>query len=174
MKVALCQTLVEINFSATIPTMMDENIHTLHFEDFLNALIKQHGLTLKKISELTGISIKHLTALSSGEFGALPSSPYFRGYIMKLGSVLDFDPNIWWTKFKESGFVKDAGTHDAPPRNRFIRPAYVKFIWIGAAALLALIYLATRLPAIVGKPTITIISPATNQTRVTTNIVELA
>ncbi len=153
--------------------MTEHDIHALHFEDFLNELIKEHGLTLKKLSELTGISIKHLEALSNGNFSNLPSSPYFRGYVMKLGQVLEFDPNTWWIKFKEGGFVKDAGTHDAPPANRFIRPAYVKFIWIGAATLLALIYVTTRLPAIIGKPAITVISPATNPAHVATNIIEL-
>jgi transcriptional regulator with XRE-family HTH domain len=153
--------------------MYDENIHTLHFEDFLNALIKQRGLTLKKLSELTGISIKHLAALTNGDFAHLPSSPYFRGYLMKLGTILEFDPNIWWTKFKEGGFVKDAGTHDAPARNRFIRPGYVKFLWTFGIALLVVLYAAFRFASIMGRPTITLNFPNDNPAYVATSTIDL-
>src|SRR3989344_2686067 len=153
--------------------MTDANIHALNFEEFLNGLVRERGLTLKKISEVTGISVKHLSALASGEFKTLPSAPYFRGYLLKLGRVLEFDPAPWWIKFKEGGFVKDAGTHDAPPANRFIRPTYVKFMWIGALAFAGLTYGIVRLPAIMGKPEITVVFPAENPARATANVIEL-
>ena len=42
------------------------------FEQFLNERLKERGMTLKRLSELSGISQKHLEYLARGEFDHLP------------------------------------------------------------------------------------------------------
>ena len=63
------------------------------FPSFFNERLKERGLTLKRLSELSGISVKHLEALAAGQFDNLPPAPYLRGYLLKLGQVLGFDGN---------------------------------------------------------------------------------
>lgn len=142
--------------------MQDENIHSLRFEQFFSGLLKEHGLTLKRLSEITGISVKHLEALVNGNFSGLPSSPYFHGYLNKLGGTLGFDASVWWAKFKEGGFVKDAGAQDSSPKNRFIEPQVKKILWIGAAAVALGLYFILRFTAIIGAPIVALTSPAIN------------
>ncbi len=134
----------------------------ISFSFFLNNRVKDRGLNLKKLSELSGISIKHLEALSRGDFWSLPAAPYLRGYLIKLGEALDFDPNPWWAKIKAAGFTKNSGAEDVPPKNRFVKPQFLKFIWAASLSLVVIIYLFIQLPKIVGKPALQIIYPDKN------------
>ena len=142
------------------------------FFSFFNGRIKERGLNLKKLSELSGISLKHLEALSYGDFAALPPAPYFRGYLVKLGSILDFDPELWWSKIKENESVK-YGLADRPPANRFIKPQFTKFIWAGAAGAALLIYFFIQLPRIFGTPGLRVIEPSKNPAVSTSSVVTL-
>ncbi len=132
------------------------------FISFFNGRIKEYGLNLKKLSELSGISLKHLEALSYGDFGALPPAPYFHGYLQKLGYILDFDADAWWPKIKTGDFIKNSGAEDRPPSNRFVRPKLMHFVWFGIIALLLIVYLAAQAPRIFGKPGLTLLFPAEN------------
>lgn len=129
------------------------------FENFLNDKVKARGLSLERISEQTGISLKHLESLSRGHYEEMPPAPYFRGYLAKLGSLLDFDPELWWTRFQAMGVVKKSGPLDQLPKNRYAKSSRLKFVIFGAIALVILIYLGMSLPRILGKPQLTIDYP---------------
>ena len=146
----------------------------LEFENFFNERVKERGLNLKKLSEVSGIAVKHIEALANGNFGNLPSAPYFRGYLQKLGEVLDFDWEIWWARFKTSGLVKDAGPKDLPPRNRFLRPIIYKNIWFAAIVIVVFLYFVFQAAKILGRPTIIITHPAQNPATVSNNEIEIA
>ncbi|MEK9180028.1 MAG: helix-turn-helix domain-containing protein [Patescibacteria group bacterium] len=138
------------------------------FEEFFSERVRERGFDLKKLSEASGIAVKHLEALASGNFQKLPAEPYFRGYLNRLGQLLGFDPEIWWKRFKEGGFVKSAGAADSMPKNRFMTKANMKILWGAFAALAIIIYLAIQLPGILGKPSITINFPQENPATVFT------
>lgn len=154
--------------------MMDENIHDLRFEEYLTQIIKDRGLAPRKLSEISGISVKHIEGLTCGNFAALPSAPYVRGYILRLGEILNFDPEPWWIKLKTSGFLKDSGSHDRQPENRFLRRNFPKIAWVAGVSLLLLVYLFLQFGRISGAPEISIIFPAENQTRTDQNTITLA
>lgn len=134
----------------------------INFQTFFAAKLKERGVTLKKLSEATGIAPSHLESMVHGKFDDLPSSPYLHGYILRLGKVLDFDGEAWWEKIKKEGLVKDSGPTDALPNNRFLKQSPTKLIWIIVVVILILIYLAFQLPIIFSKPKITVTFPTQN------------
>ena len=131
----------------------------MNFQEFFNAKIRERGLTLKKLSELSGITLKHLEYLSAGNFEALPSAPYFHGYLEKLGRILDFDYTEWWQNIKEEGNVKISGTLDQLPKNRFALSSPGKFVWPGVFLLLVVFYFGVRYSKIFGEPQVSIAYP---------------
>lgn len=129
------------------------------FENFFNDKVKARGLNLERISEQTGISLKHLESLSRGHYEDMPPAPYFRGYLAKLGTLLDFDPELWWTRFQAMGVVKKSGPQDQLPKNRFAKSSRFKLAIFGFLALIVLGYLGISLPRILGNPQLTIEYP---------------
>src|SRR6202012_5234309 len=73
------------------------------FEQFFADKIKERGISLKKLSEATGIAPSHIESLLRGDFESMPSAPYFHGYLLHLGAALDFDGEEWWVKLKNDG-----------------------------------------------------------------------
>lgn len=139
-----------------------ENENNFRFEDFFKEKVRERGIDLKKLSENSGIALKHLNAIAAGDFKKLPSAPYFRGYLMRLGEILDFDPEMWWQRLNTGGFVKTSGSEDRMPKNRFVTKINSKILWISAGILVAIIYLVIQLPRILGRPEITITFPQEN------------
>lgn len=139
---------------------MDPEESTL--EIFLRDRIKDKGLSLKKLSDLTGISINHIENMLRGDFEHVPPTPYFRGYLIRLGEVLNFSGEAWWEKIKKDDDVKKSGPADSLPRNRFTRESPAKIIGISAAILVLLVVLGLALPHILGKPTVNVASPQGN------------
>lgn len=139
---------------------MNEHMNQpFEFAQFLNEKMKERGFTFKKLAELTGISLRHLESMSAGNFGNLPSSPYFHGYLDKLGAVLEFDSHYWWTQFREMKLVQSSGELDKLPQNRFVPQSITKFLWIGAVAILLTTYIGFRFSKIVGRPDLSVIAP---------------
>ncbi|MDP2598754.1 MAG: helix-turn-helix domain-containing protein [Candidatus Liptonbacteria bacterium] len=154
--------------------MMDGNIHDLHFEEYLTQIIKDRGLAPRKLSELSGISIKHIEGLACGNFAKLPSAPYVRGYLLRLGEILRFDPEPWWIKLKASGFLKDSGPRDLPPKNRFLRRNLSRIVWTAGAALVLVTYITVQFGHISGAPKISMTFPQESQVRTDQGTINLA
>lgn len=132
------------------------------FEQFFAEKIKERNISLKKLSDATGIAPVHIESLLRGDFENMPSSPYFHGYLTRLGSVLEFDGEEWWLKLKKEGVIKNSGEFDTLPRNRFLKKAPPKYLWAVGVGILVLIYLGFQAPRIFGKPSLVISFPGTN------------
>ncbi|MBI2888330.1 MAG: helix-turn-helix domain-containing protein [Candidatus Liptonbacteria bacterium] len=128
------------------------------FGTLLHEKIRDKNWTLEKVSQSSNISIAHLEHLIAGNFDALPPAPYVRGYLRKLGGLLDFDGEAWWQNLREETLVKTSGAADALPTNRF-KEASTAHIWIGAIVIVIVIYVAVRFSAIFGTPTLIIDYP---------------
>jgi cytoskeletal protein RodZ len=150
------------------------NPNDIPFEQFFAEKIKERGVSLKKLAEMTGIAPAHIESLLRGDYDNMPSSPYFHGYLLQLGAILDFDGNEWWAKLKKDGVIKNSGELDTLPRNRFIKQAPPKYLWAIGAVILVLIYLAFQAPRIFGKPTIVVMSPNANPYVTTSSTITLA
>ncbi len=133
-----------------------------NFQTFFSAKVKDRGLSLRKLSETSGIAPAHLDALFYGRYGDLPSAPYVRGYLVRLGKLLDFDGEVWWEQLKKERAMKNSGPADLLPGNRFVRRSPAKLIGIGIVILAVMLYLAFQIPIILGKPKLTVSAPASN------------
>jgi transcriptional regulator with XRE-family HTH domain len=134
----------------------------LTLEIFLRDRMKDKGISLKRLSDLSGISINHIENMLRGDFEHVPPTPYFRGYLIRLGEILNFDGEAWWEKIKKDDDVKKSGPADSLPRNRFTRESPARIIGIAAAILVLLVMFGFALPHILGKPTVSIVLPQGN------------
>ncbi len=138
---------------------------TLDFSAFLRDKMKEHNMSLRRLSDVTGISIAHLELFLKGDMDDMPAAPYLRGYISHIAEALEFEPEIWWEYFKQIG-VKSSGGKDSLPKNRFAPKPVSKHIWwIGALVLIAA-YFGFRFTAIFGKPILTVEYPASEMIQV--------
>jgi transcriptional regulator with XRE-family HTH domain len=128
------------------------------FGAFLAERLKEKGITLRRLSEMVNIPVRHLEHLVAENFEALPPAPYIRGYLERLGRALDFDPIEWWELLRSDSNVKTSGSEDELPKNRFERKSAAS-LWLAAAGIVILIYIAIRLASIVGKPTLIVDYP---------------
>lgn len=140
---------------------------------FLSERMRERGLTAKRLSELTGVSAKHLEALREGRFDQLPPAPYLRGYLMKLGQVLDFETDDWWESIKRAQPIKNPRQTDEMPKNRFKKESIKKYIIPSALAIILIFYFGFRFSKIFGQPIITISYPSENVTIVNQNSVSI-
>ena len=132
----------------------------LLFQQFFAERLKERGISLKKLSDATGIAPSHLENMLHGNFASMPSAPYFRGYLIRLGKVLDFDGTAWWERLRNDGVVKNSGKLDTLPENRFLKQSPPKFLWVLGAVIIILIYLGFQASRILGKPGLSIEVPS--------------
>ncbi|MDO8664044.1 MAG: helix-turn-helix domain-containing protein [Candidatus Liptonbacteria bacterium] len=144
------------------------------FANFLNERMRERNLTFKRLSELTGVSVRHLEALSSGNPDRLPSAPYLKGYLSRLGEVLGFDPDEAWKEMKKLTDAKSAGKSDEPARNRFSREPISGYMLAGIVVFFLLLYAGLRFYKISGTPSVTISYPQENMVVVGENSFLLA
>ncbi len=130
-----------------------------NFSEFLKDRFRDRGLSLKRVSEASGIPMNFLESLVYGDEEKLPPAPYLRGYLVKLGRILDFEPDPWWKELKDKQSLKAAGSQDKLPQNRFALKTTSKYLWLALAALAILGYLGFRIYPILGKPQLTVAYP---------------
>lgn len=131
-----------------------------NFRQFLKDKLREKGLNIQKLSELVGISQKHLSLLLEDGNEKLPSLPYVRGYIKDIADVLEIDPEEFWQMYKKEYDLKSSGEKDTLPLNRFASKPINKKIVFGIVVGIALLaYVVPTLADFLGKPSIEIISP---------------
>jgi transcriptional regulator with XRE-family HTH domain len=148
------------------------NLEEVSFEQFFAERIKAKGYTLKKLADATGIAPVHIENLLRGDFGHIPSAPYFRGYLISLGKALDFDGSAWWIRLKSG--AKNSGELDMLPRNRFIKTAPPKYLWAIIVGVIILFYLIFQFTRIVGVPSLAVTFPPDSPYTTTDNTLTLA
>jgi len=146
----------------------------LNFETFFRERVKEKGLTLKKIADMTGISLVHLESMARGDFEHMPSAPYFRGYLLRLSRVLDFNADEWWEEIKKEGIARVSGPLDALPRNRFVRKSPAKFIILGIIGVAIVAYAVFQVPRMFGRPELKLTFPAQNPYVTSSSTITLA
>jgi hypothetical protein len=146
--------------------MTEYNSEQFDFAAFFASRLKERGLSVKKLSELSGISQKDLQNLSEGDFDNLPPAPYLRGYTIKLSKILEFDPELWWNYFVRIGAVKASGHEDTLPVNRFAITKGRRYGLVVAVIVVVLVYGGLRFSKILGRPTLIISEPGEGIARV--------
>lgn len=129
------------------------------FNIFLGERLRDKNVSIEKLSELSGVSIRNLESMLKGDPDKLPPAPYLHGYFVKIGDVLDFDGEEVWRNWKGADEVTSSGAADRLPKNRFSKRSVIKYIWIGVFALVVLAYGGIQLSRIMGTPSLYIDNP---------------
>ncbi len=140
-----------------------------NFSDFLKEKIKEKNLTPQKLSEISNISAKNLDNLINERYEKMPSAPYLRGYLKRLGEILNFDYAPWWKTISERVSAASSGPADALPQNRFALKSWNKIIVAGFIFLVLSAYLILNFGRIFGEPVLTVNSPANDISITTTS-----
>ncbi len=146
----------------------------LAFGEFLAGQMKERGFSAKKLSDATGVALPYIETMLRGDFEELPSAPYARGYLMRIGQTLGFDGEAWWQKLRGNAEVRRSGPLDALPKNRFLGQPLPKWVWPAAAvAAVAAAYLAFALPRVLGRPFLAVSYPVSSPFETTSTIIVL-
>jgi cytoskeletal protein RodZ len=131
---------------------MEENTRKL--SSVLAEAMQAKNMSVEKLATLSNVSERFLEPLLTDRYTKLPASPYLRGYIFKIASILNLDgEKIWETYFRESDLVRRSGGGDSLPKNRFEKIRIDRKYIVGALlALLALIYVVWRIQAYFSPP----------------------
>ncbi|MCL5733412.1 MAG: helix-turn-helix domain-containing protein [Patescibacteria group bacterium] len=135
-----------------------------NFSDLLKEKIKEKNLTVLKLSEISQISVKNLENLLSGDFEKMPSAPYLRGYIKRLGEILNFDYSPWWQEIRAIRKISLPKTADALPKNRFAFKSRNWQIIISLAVFILALYFVFNFGKIFGQPSLLITNPQNDVT----------
>ncbi|MFH1759332.1 MAG: helix-turn-helix domain-containing protein [Patescibacteria group bacterium] len=130
------------------------------FKEFLQEYIDIKGLSLKKLSDSTGVPERYIESLLESNYDALPPAPYIRGYILKLSTVLDFDKEEMWRLYKKESGYHSSGAFDKLPSNRFaIKKLNKKLAVYVGLGLILIIYLGLNFNKLLGAPELEITYP---------------
>lgn len=146
------------------------------FAAFFNEKVKARGYSLKKLADVSGVPLVHLTNISAGRYGDLPPVPYLRGYVNTLGPILDFDAQAVWTEFRRVHLVQASGAEDELPRNRFAaRSRRARTIAIAVTAVVIVLgYVIYQSGRIFGVPEIIVRFPQEDMQRVQSSAIVMA
>lgn len=136
--------------------------------ELLNQLMKARGINLERLAFATGVPQRFVSALINGEYDGLPGPPYVRGYLIKIATALDFNPDVLLQSYKDSVYkIKSAGGEDLMPQNRFTNYSSGKNLAvIAVVAILIAGYLVFRLNDVFGVPNLSLTSPASDIVKV--------
>lgn len=120
--------------------------------------LKLKGMTLEKLSQLTGVSESALEFLVEEHFNSLPPAPYVHGYLMKIAETLNLDgKDLWHRYLKNNEELRRSGHEDVLPQNRFVtKEINKKVVLIITGIVIVGAYFALRLPSLLGKPELTL------------------
>lgn len=131
--------------------------------DFLRETLEFKGYSLDRISQLSEIPHRYLEFILDGNYSKLPAAPYVRGYLVRLAGVLELNGEEIWQAYKKEIAPKSSGKNDKLPENRFaIKTVKKGWLVAGLAAILILVYGGVNAGQLIGKPGITVFSPAEN------------
>jgi len=132
--------------------------------------LAERGINPEKLSYVTNIPTRFITALLEGNFKELPAKPYVRGYLIKIAAALGVENEVIMGAYRESMEIRSSGGKDRLPMNRFAIQKINKNFVVGTVIVAGLlIFLGLRINDIMGTPTLQVNlsespSTTTNQT----------
>lgn len=145
----------------------------------LNAVLRdaiaERGLSVKRLSEQTGIAERHLESLVKGAYDKLPAAPYVRGYLGKIAPLLGIESQELWRLYCAELEPKSSGPQDRLPSNRYVIRQTVsrRAVVIAVVAVLLALYLGTNLGRLMGEPLLRITNPVAETTVIATSTILL-
>lgn len=131
----------------------------------LRRLRDEARLSLPQLAKESGIQPKYLEALEAGRYDQLPGDVYVRNFLRQYADALHvrFDRIVELYE-RERGLVPNVGPSARPPRalteaHALSLHSLLKYIGLGGAALVLIVYLAFTLHRVVTPPSLSVSSP---------------
>lgn len=132
------------------------------------------GLSIERLAEITDIPERFIKAIMDENISSLPSSPYIRGYLVRMAEALNLNGGELWEIYKEKLDIKTSGGKDKLPQNRFeSKPFKKRNIIFIALAVVIVVFLVSKAGRLLGIPSIDINSPAIDNIIVTEPFIDL-
>lgn len=133
-------------------------------QEVIREQLEIKGISPAKLHQLTNIPERYLTGILEMDDRNVPALPYLRGYLLKIGGVLDLNGPELWKKYQREAEIQSSGLKDRLPENRYSLKAK-KRKWLIPTVLAVLLaggYLVLNAGNIFGNPSLTVYSPAEN------------
>ncbi len=138
-----------------------------NFKETLKEAMREKGISIQKLSDLTEISPKYLRALIENDIANLPSTPYIKGYINTIAEILEIDSRVLWDDYNRLSESKTSGEKDILPGNRFAQKSLnKKGLFVGIIILLLIAFIAPKISDFFGKPSLEILAPSQDKLNV--------
>ncbi len=133
-------------------------------KEILKEEMRAKGINTQKLSELTGIAPRYIKALMDNDISQMPPSPYVKGYLENISKILEIDFEPLWQEYKKESELKTSGAKDTLPLNRYAPKSFnKKTLFITIFVLIILVILIPKISNFIGKPSIEITSPPSDQ-----------
>src|SRR3989338_3011737 len=143
-------------------------------KDILREQMQIKGLNAGRLRQLTGITERYISAFTEGTKEKLPAAHYVRGYLMRIAGILDLNGQELWETYKNELLIKSSGPLDRLPENSFaLKKLNKKWLTAGAVLILLIVYLAINANRFLGRPEISITSPAPETLVTTASVLNL-
>lgn len=105
---------------------------------------ERRKVSIEKISEETKVATRHLQALESGDYGALPGGVFRKGIVRSYLTAIGLDEATWIERFEASVAESASGNTDGADwaefaenvrRNRVSGESRSDFRWMGVAMM---------------------------------------
>ena len=108
--------------------------------------MKRKGMTLERLEAVSGISERHIMAIIENKKSKLPAAPYLRGYLMKIGRILDVDGEEIWKEYaKENDTLRQSGKDDTLPEARAPRrKGLPRMLFAGIGGIILVVFITSR------------------------------
>lgn len=143
-------------------------------KEILTEAMDLRDLNFAAIADLTDIQERYVRAIIEEDVKNLPSSPYIRGYLMKICSVLNIDGSELWKIYREEYKVKTSGREDKLPQNRFaFKKMKKRNVVFAIIAVFVIIYIIFRASQFFGSSRLEINNPPTDNFLTNSPTIEL-
>lgn len=123
----------------------------------ISEAMKMKSMSADKLSQVTGVSDRFIALLLDEKHEKLPSAPYVRGYLSRIGNALNLSGDQLWADYTKQNIVTRSGKNDTFATNKFeIKYPSAPVLAGGATIIIAIIIFAFRAPAFIGTPTLSL------------------
>lgn len=108
--------------------------------------MKKRNITLERLEAASGISERHIMAIIESNRKNLPAAPYLRGYLLKIGKMLDINGEELWREYiAEGNIIRQSGKEDKLPEGASRKKqGKLKLVFIGIVVAALAIFAGTR------------------------------
>lgn len=131
------------------------------FKDILSEAIETSGISFDKLSNLTNVPERFISALIDADYSILPAAPYTKGYIKKIADTLNIDHGELWRAYERENKPLSSGEKDYLPKNRFLMRTRIdnKILTMIIGAIILVSYIGINASALIGMPELIISTP---------------